>query len=288
MTITNIENSPFSVKIKKSHFMLPIFFAILISAIFAQITLVAEPIRNSTSLFEGIEKVFAAFNILIIALVSITSFFLFLHFFKRKRELALRVLIAAFILGGVLSTLLFGKLVFTFLGLASPLMLLIVAIVTYSGAYYAYLVLVNALSKRTKNLLFVFCSGALGSFLGVLTPPVMAVGISLFLSVLDLVLIERKIVENMVGEETYENLLMEVTFSHSGWGVGIGDLTCYSLVVSNALVNFGILPATLSLILVLIGVLVTLSISIQRARRPGLPIATALGVLPSIIFMFLL
>ena len=287
MAITDTEPSP-SAKTKSSHFILPIFLAILISAIFAQIVMVALPIRDSTSLFGGIDKVFAAFNILIIALVSITSFFLFLHFFNKKRASALRVLIAAFILGGVLSTLLFGKLAFTFLGLASPLMLLVVAIVTYSGAYFAYLVLVDALSRRTRNLLFVFCSGALGSFLGVLMPPVIAVGVSLFLSVLDLVLIERRIVENMVGEEMYENLLIDVTFSHGDWGVGIGDLTCYAMVVSNALVNFGILTGILSLVLILIGVLITLSISVKRARQPGLPIATALGVLPSIVFLFLL
>ena len=283
-----MQNFPFLVRINRLHFILPIFFAILISAIFAQVVLVTEPIRGLTILFDGIDENFVALNILIISLVSIVSLFLFFHFLKKNRVFAIRIVVAAFILGGVLSTLLFGKLVFNLLGLASPLMLLVIAVITYSGAYFAYLVLVDALSKRTRNLLFVICSGALGSFLGVLLPPIMAVGISLFLSALDLVLIERKIVENIVGEETYENLLTEVTFSHNEWGVGIGDLTCYSMVVSNTSVNFGIYMGTFSLVLILMGVLLTLALAIRKIRQPGLPIAITLGVFPSILLLFFL
>ncbi len=276
-----------SIKMNKARFVLPIFFAILISTIFAQVVLVAEPIHGSTFLFEGIDEVFVALNILVITLLSITSLFLFFRIFKKKRILAIKILVAVFILGGVLSTLLFGKLLFDMIGLASPLSLLVVALVTYVGAYFAYLVLVDALSNKTKNLLFVICSSALGSFLGVLVPPILALGISLFLSALDLILIERNIVENIVGEETYENLLTKVTFSHREWGVGIGDLTCYSMVVSNTSVNFGVTMGTLSLILVLIGVLLTLALASRRIRLPGLPIAITLGMLPSILLIIL-
>ncbi|TRO53549.1 hypothetical protein E2P61_00890 [Candidatus Bathyarchaeota archaeon] len=183
--------------------------------------------------------------------------------------------------------MLFAKLIFTLLGLTTPLILLIVALITYGGAYFAYLVLVDALSNRTKNLLFVICSGALGAFLGVLVPPILAIGISLFLSVLDLILIERKIVENLVGDETYEKLLTEVTFSYTEWGVGIGDLTCYSLVVSNASVNFGIYVGGLSLVLILIGVFFTIALTIRKIRAPGLPIAITLGMLPSLLLLIL-
>lgn len=275
------------VKINRLHFMLPIFFAILISAIFAQVVLITEPIRGSTVLSDGIDEVFVAANILIITLVSVTSLLLFFHLFKKKQVDALKILVAAFILGGVLSTLLFAKLIFTLLGLTTPLILLIVALITYGGAYFAYLVLVDALSNRTKNLLFVICSGALGAFLGVLVPPILAIGISLFLSVLDLILIERKIVENLVGDETYEKLLTEVTFSYTEWGVGIGDLTCYSLVVSNASVNFGIYVGGLSLVLILIGVFFTIALTIRKIRAPGLPIAITLGMLPSLLLLIL-
>lgn len=285
MDRNSLQNVLFSAELSKVHFIVPVFFAILISAIFAQIVLVAQPISGSTGVFNGIDGVFAAVNILVITIVSIIGLFLFFHFFKKNRSFALRTLIAAFILGGVLSSLLFGKLVFTLIGLASPIFLLVVAIITYSGAYFAYLVLVDALPKRTKNLLFIFCSGVLGAFLGVLIPTILSIMISLFLSILDLVLIEKNIVENIVGEETYGTLLTEITFSNCYGGVGIGDLTCYSLVVSNTLINFGIYIGSLSLLMILLGVVLTLALAIKRTRLPGLPIAIALGVLPSIFLL---
>ena len=288
MARTIFPNFLFSAKINKLHFMVPIFFAVLISTIFAQFVLLAEPFRDSTALFDGIGEFFVALNILIITLMSITSLFIFFRIFKKRREFALRILVAAFILGGVLSTLLFGKLVFKLLGLASPLFLLVVAIVAYIGAYFAYLVMVDALSDRIKNLLFVICSGALGSFLGVLLPAVPVVGISLFLSVLDSVLIKRKTVESIVGEETYEKLVTDVAFANQEWGIGIGDLTCYAMVVSNTLVNFGIFAGGLSLLLILVGSFLSMVLTIRMVRLPGLPIPVALGLLPSITLLFFL
>ena len=276
-----------SANINRLYFMLPIFFAILVSAICAQFVLLAEPIRGSNIFFDGISELLVAIDIIIITLVSIVSLFVFFRVFKKRPEFALKILVAAFILGGVLSTLLFGKLVFTLLGLSSPIFLVVVAIVAYAATYFAYLVIVDALSNRMKNLLFVICSGVLGSFLGVLLPTVLVIGISVFLSVLDIILIKRKTVENIVGRKSYEKLVVKVTFSNQEWGIGIGDLTCYALVVSNALVAFGVFAGFSSLLLILIGSFVSLALTIRRFRLPGLPIPVTLGLLPSIILGFL-
>jgi hypothetical protein len=276
-----------SANINRLYFMLPIFFAILLSAICAQFVLFAEPIRGSNIFFDGISELLVAIDIIIITLVSIVSLFVFFRVFKKRPEFALKILVVAFILGGVLSTLLFGKLVFTLLGLSSPVFLVVVAIVAYAAAYFAYLVIVDALSDRMKNLLFVICSGVLGSFLGVLLPTVLVIGISVFLSVLDIILIKRKTVENIVGKKSYEKLVINVTFSNQDWGIGIGDLTCYALVVSNALVTFGVFAGFISLFLILIGALISLALTIRRFRLPGLPIPVTLGLLPSVILLFL-
>jgi hypothetical protein len=276
-----------SANINRLYFMLPIFFAILLSAICAQFVLFAEPIRGSNIFFDGISELLVAIDIIIITLVSIVSLFVFFRVFKKRPEFALKILVAAFILGGVLSTLLFGKLVFTLLGLSSPVFLVVVAIVAYAAAYFAYLVIVDALSDRMKNLLFVICSGVLGSFLGVLLPTVLVIGISVFLSVLDIILIKRKTVENIVGKKSYEKLVINVTFSNQDWGIGIGDLTCYALVVSNALVTFGVFAGFISLFLILIGAFISLALTIRRFRLPGLPIPVTLGLLPSVILLFL-
>ena len=277
----------FSVKINKLYFLLPIFFTILISLVYAQFVLLAQPYSNSsTFMFEGYSEVFIALNIFAIAIVSATSLFIFFRILKTRREVALRILVATFIIGGMLSTLLFGKHIFILLNLGSPLFLLVVAVVAYVGTYFAYLAFVEALSDRARNTLFVVCSGTLGSFLGVLMPILAIIGVSLLLSVADIVLIHRNTVEKIVGETEYEKLIMKLAFSNREWGIGIGDLTCYSMVVSNALVVFGFFTGVMSLLLILLGSLISLTLTLRVARLPGLPIPVTLGLLPSIALLF--
>lgn len=277
----------FSVKINKLYFLLPIFFAILISLVYSQFVLLAQPYSdNSTFTFEGYSEVFIALNIFAIAVISATSLFIFFHILKTKKEVALRILVAAFIIGGMLSTLLFGKQIFILLNYESPLFLLVVAVVAYVGTYFAYLAFIEALSDRARNMLFVVCSGTLGSFLGVLVPILSVIGISLFLSVADLVLISRSTVEKIVGEAEYEKLIMKIAFSNREWGIGIGDLTCYAMVVSSSSVSFGVLVGGLSLLLILVGALLSLVLAIRMVRIPGLPISIVLGLLPSTAMLF--
>ena len=286
MATTVYPNFLLSTKINRLHFMLPILFAILVSLICAQFVLLSEPIRNSTTMFDGVSEFLVVINVFIIVILSMVSLFVFFRIFNKNPHFALRIVVAAFILGGMLSTLLFGKLVFSLLHLNSPLLLIVVAFVAYVGVYFAYLSIVDALSDRMKNLLFVFCSGALGSFLGVLLPAVPVVGISLFLSALDFLLIRRKTVENIVGEETYEKLVFNVAISNEDWGIGIGDLTCYSMVVSSTSVTFGFSMGIVSLLLILVGSLISITLTLRRVRLPGLPIPVALGLIPSIMLFF--
>ena len=135
-----------------------------------------------------------------------------------------------------------------------------------------------------KNLLFIICSGALGSFLGVLLPVIPTVGMLLLLSLLDLILIKMKTVERIVGEVKYEKIIPFVAFSNKEWGIGIGDLTCYAITVSNAFANFGVIAGLLSLLLILLGSFVSFALVSRMLRIPGLPITIILGLLPSILF----
>jgi hypothetical protein len=156
----NASENRFSVKINKLYFLLPLFFTILISLIYAQFVLLAQTYSNSSALtLEGYSEVFIALNIFAIAIVSAISLFIFFHILKTRREVALRILVATFIIGGMLSTLLFGKHIFILLNLGSPLFLVVVALVAYVGTYFAYLAFVEALSDRARNTLFVVCSG---------------------------------------------------------------------------------------------------------------------------------
>ena len=273
----------FPSKINRLYFLLPVFFTILISLVYSQFVLLAQPYNNSSTFtLEGYSEVFIALNIFAIAIISAASLLIFIHMLKTKRKVAVRILVAAFIIGGMLATLLFGKHLFILLNLESPLFLLVVAFVAYVGTYFAYLAFVEALSDRARNMLFVVCSGTLGSYIGVLLPIQAVIGISLFLSVADFILIKRSAVEKMVGNAEYEKLIMKIAFSNREWGIGIGDLTCYSMVVASSSMSYGFLAGGLSLLLILIGSFLSLILTIKMIRIPGLPISIVLGLLPSI------
>ena len=275
-----------SPRINKLYFLLPIFFTILIALIYSQLVLASQVGSNSaTFLFEGYNEVFIAVNIAVITTISALSLLIFFRILKTKRNLAIRVLVSSFIIGGMLSTLLFGKHLFIILNLETPLFLLAVAFVAYIGSYFAYLAFIDALSHRARNALFLVCSGTLGSFLGVLMPTTPVIGFSLLFALADIVLIRGKTVERIVGMDEYEKLIMKISFSDSQWGIGIGDLTCFSMIVANSSLSFGALAGGLSLLLILMGSLLSLALTIRMIRIPGLPISTVLGLLPSIILL---
>ena len=275
-----------STKIPKLFFLLPIFFTVLISLIYSQFVLLSQANGNSSVfLFEGYSELFIILNVFVIAIMSAISLILFFQILKTKRELAFRVLVSTFIIGGMLSTLLFGKHLFVILKLESPLFLLVVAFVAYIGSYFAYLAFIDALSNRARNRLFLLCSGTLGSFLGVLVPTLPVIGISLLFALVDIILISRNTVEKIVGKEEYEKLIMKVAFSNRKWGIGIGDLTCFAMIVANSSVSYGVFVGGLSLLLVLVGSLLSLAFAIRFIRIPGLPISTILGLLPSILLL---
>jgi hypothetical protein len=271
-------------KITRTHFILPIIFTIMISIILAQFTVFTQLESNgSGSLFGAADEFFVTLNVFLIILVSMVCLFIFFRLFKKRRELAVRVLVATFIFSGILAVLLFTKLLFNILKLQFPLILMVVAIVTYIGAYFGYLVLVDSISNRMRNTLFVVCSGILGCFFGVLVPAFTIIVSLLLLSFVDVILIKRRTVEKIFTKMAYEKILTEVTFSSKEGGIGIGDLTCYSIIVANTAANFGFLSSALALLLILVGSLLSLRITLSRGRLPGLPASIVLGLLPAII-----
>jgi len=275
-----------SARANKLRFMLPIMLTILLATFFAYFVLSVAFHGFPSSLFDGGNNVFVELNIFVIVAVSLTSLLLFVHYFRKEPELAVKVFAAAFILSGILSTLLFVKLIFVSLSLELPILLLIVALVTYVGAYFAYLLFVDSLSVTIRNALFVFCSAALGSFVGITIPPFLVIAISLCLSVVDLVLIKRKTVEQFLGNTGYERIVTQISFSSRHWGIGIGDLTCYSIVAANTLLNFGLIAGGISVLMILLGSLISLTLTLRMFRVPGLPISITLGLLPSIALLF--
>jgi hypothetical protein len=266
--------------------MLPIFLAILVSIIFAQLLLLAEPCAKDSlfSLF-GTGETFSPLSLLILAVATVTILFVFLGILKIGKEFAVKILVASFIVAGSLSILLLGRFVLTSIGLESQFPFIIVAAIAFIGMFFAFLVFIDLLSQEARNKLFVISSGSLGAFLGILMPVLPVIGISTILSILDAILILGNKMPRILGEAKYEKLITEMTFLTEEWAIGAGDLVCYSMIASSTCVTFGVLAAGVSLFLMLLGSFLTMKLAAKRMRVPGLPLVIALGLLPSIILL---
>jgi hypothetical protein len=278
----------FSSKSGKVGFIYPIFFAIIISMFLVQLILLVSPYEEETLV--SLQRSFTistVVNLVIISVMSAIGLFGLFKIKKIRNKTASKVLIAMFIEGGMLAILLFGKLLFISLNLESPVFLVFVAVIAYIGSYFAFLSFVDSLSRKAKNRLFVVSSGSLGSFLGLLLPFPILIAVSAILAIADTFLIQTKFFKNFLGDAKYEKTIIEMAFSTSEWGIGIGDLIGYSMIVSGASANFGLVVGGLSLLLILVGALFTMRLTVKQRQVPGLPIATALGLLPSIIALFL-
>jgi hypothetical protein len=266
--------------------MLPIFFAILVSIIFAQLLLLTEPCgRDSLFSLLGYGETFSPLSLLIVAVVTVTILLVFLGILKTGKEYAVKILVASFIAAGSLSTLLLGRFVLTLIGLESQLPFIIVAAIAFTGMFLAFLAFIDLLSQEARNKLFVISSGSLGAFLGILIPALPVIGISAILSIADTILILGNRMQRILGEAKYEKLITEMTFSTEEWAIGTGDLVCYSMIASSTSVNFGVLAGGASLFLMLLGSFLTMKLAAKRTRVPGLPLVIALGLLPSIILL---
>jgi hypothetical protein len=268
------------------YFLLLILLTVLVAIVFAQLVLVAVPHAEDLpfSIFNPGE-IFSSLNLLLIATASVTVLFVFFRSLRSGKEFAVKILVTSFMIAGSLSILLIGRLVSLMLGSESQLIFIILAAAAFAGMFCAFLYFIDALSHKVKNRLFVICSGALGAFLGILLPTLPVIGICAIWSVSDAVLVLSDTVQEIFGAAKYEELIMEAAFSTEEWGIGVGDLICYSMIAANTSVYFGAVAGSASLILILAGAFFTLKLAVKRMRVPGLPIATALGLLPSILLL---
>lgn len=288
MARINSNGLPFSTRLSNASFLYPIFFTIIISMVLVQLILLVNSYHERPLL--SLQKSFTTstiLNLLVVSVLSAIVLFILFRIRKISNETAAKALIAMFIEGGMLAILLFGKLLFISLGLETPIFLIFVAVVAYIGTYFAFLAFVDSLSQKARNRLFVISSGSLGSFLGLLIPILPVIGISIILAITDIFLIQTAFFQRMLGEAKHEKIIIEMAFSTNEWGIGIGDLICYSMIVSSTSANYGILVGSLSLLFILTGALLTMKLTAKQRQVPGLPIATALGLLPSILVLIL-
>ena len=136
---------------------------------------------------------------------------------------------------------------------------------------------------QSIRLLSVTIVGSLtGTFLGASIPTMTAIVLLIALAVYDLVSVYRgpigKIAE-MADLEDFKGAVLTV----GDLTIGMGDLVFYSMLVSNAMVNFGTLAYVGSFAGVVVGSFLGFKMLERREVFPGLPIAICFGLVAMII-----
>lgn len=140
-------------------------------------------------------------------------------------------------------------------------------------------------SGTLQSLVVLVLGGAIGAFLGTSIPMLSATLVLVLLAVYDVVAVYR----GPIGRIGSEGLgrLRGVSFSFMNVHIGLGDLTFYSMLVSQALLNSGWRACAAATIGVLLGSYFALKMLERRGMFPGLPLSIALGLAAAYVSVLL-
>ncbi len=236
--------------------------------------LYAEPIPESE--FGFLAAIGNAILFVVLATVGATLVVLLL---KYGRERFLRyLLIGAFGFISIVVALYFGYMyviVFQFIDAILAVLVLLALIMTIGLAF-----LTVDEHNRMKNGGLLIFGAAIGAFLGVVLPVWTSVLLLIGLAIYDYFSVKRGPIRQIVElTEDDPDKLSALAVSTDEWDIGLGDVAFYGMMTVLALVNFGFLPAILTVIGVVAGFLITLKLLEKRGIMAGLPIPVALGLL---------
>src|SRR2546428_533478 len=112
-----------------------------------------------------------------------------------------------------------------------------------------------SLAERQAGLLLTVSAALLGSMLGTFFPTTFTLVLLVALSFLDVVFIETNILGRTVGLQRISSLLSVTTLPISEFGVGLGDLLVYSILVTSSFIRGGAYVALPKVPLILLGVI---------------------------------
>ncbi|MFW9935162.1 MAG: hypothetical protein ACFFDU_06625 [Candidatus Thorarchaeota archaeon] len=236
--------------------------------------LYAEPIPESE--FGFLAAVGNAILFVVLATVGATLMVLLL---KYGRERFLRyLLLGAFGFISIVIVLYFGYMyvvVFQFIDPILASLILIALIMTMILSF----ITVDADNRRKNGALLIF-GAAIGAFLGVVLPVWTSVLLLIGLAIYDYISVKRGPIRKIVElTEDDPDKIGNLAVSTAEWDIGLGDVAFYGMMTVLAIVNFGLLPALLTVAGVVAGFLITLKLLEQRGLMAGLPIPVALGLL---------
>ncbi len=138
---------------------------------------------------------------------------------------------------------------------------------------------------KTKGALhlvgIVLIGGLTGTFLGVSIPTLTAIALLVALAGYDLFAVYKGPIGKMARSTDLEEFTGAV-FTYGDLTVGMGDMVFYSMLASNAMMNFGPLPFLAASVGLVVGAYLGFKMLEGRDMFPGLPFAIILGL----AFMF--
>jgi hypothetical protein len=274
-------------------FLAPIVTSILFSAVFTFLMINAiyiTPIEFIPESQGGIAA--AAFNAVILSSLPLIGGLILLMILKKRKKVLLKLFIGVgFLLGGftIFSLILASAMMISFnwvqgdlaFAIAVPLSLIL-------NIIFVYVVLSARVSQKPKNIVALLYGGAIGTLLGTALPLwtglLMVFGVSIY----DVYSVRsgplKEIVE--VSKEE-EELIPGLSYVSRDWEIGLGDLGIYSMLISLAETQFGLVACVSSMIGIFIGSVLTLQLLKKRELLPGLPLTSLIGAIPIIVFMVL-
>ena len=199
---------------------------------------------------------------------------------KLKKEYATDAFIVAYLVVGTIFTLLLGRKFFNVPANSLPLIYILFGAVAYVGFYSIYLVLTGSLSGKLRNFVFTFYSSVIGVFLGLSLSASSAIAVALALSLVDMFWVYRRLGR---VEDRFERFMVVSASSAGRWGIGLGDLTCYAMLVTCAFVSFGLATCVISTLLILLGSVSSMKGAERYTIFPGLPLSVGLGTIPILL-----
>jgi presenilin-like A22 family membrane protease len=124
----------------------------------------------------------------------------------------------------------------------------------------------------------VLIGGMTGTFLGVSIPTLTAVALLIGLAAYDLFAVYKGPIGKMAQSTDIEEFTGAV-FTYGDLTVGMGDMVFYSMLASNAMMNFGPISFLAASIGVILGAYLGFKMLEGRDMFPGLPFAIALGLI---------
>lgn len=230
----------------------------------------------------------SSFDFVTPGVVSVVVISIVFYLLRRRGEQVARLIISGLMAAGTLSGLLLFKIWFDASVMIPALFYVCAAPLGYVGLYVSIRSFFGSLSEKKTAFFLSVSTIFLGALVGILFPPLFTIFFLFALSLLDTLMVGSDVLRKIVGLERYEKVISVATVPLERDMIGVGDLLAYSMLSVASLRSGNVYVAGATIILILIGALITSNAAKSRLRMPGLPIPVFLGAAPYLLGLLVL